>query len=193
MTAPLETTEELARRPDFDSSYFRTALGQFATGVTIITTRTFDADGTPQLLGFTANSFNSVSLDPPLVLWSLARAASSLATFMDNPHYAVNVLSSDQIALSRQFGSRSRAVDDRDERNPITGNRFEGIAWREGSRGAPILEGCCAWFECFNRSRYEEGDHVIFVGEVERCGFNEREPLVFQGGDYHMTQPHPDR
>ena len=181
--------DDVARRPDFDTGHFRGALGQFATGVTIITTRTVDADGRPQLLGFTANSFNSVSLDPPLVLWSLALAAASLAAFRDNSHYAVNVLASDQIDLSRRFGTRSasRSVQE------SGAERFDGIAWREGFRGAPILDGCCAWFECFNRSRYEEGDHVIFVGEVERCGFGAREPLVFQGGNYHMTQPHPDR
>jgi flavin reductase (DIM6/NTAB) family NADH-FMN oxidoreductase RutF len=189
MRAPLaDAPVDLARRPDFDSAYFRTALGQFATGVTIITTRAAGAGG-PQLLGFTANSFNSVSLDPPLVLWSLARSASSLAAFLDIAHYAINVLASDQIALSRRFGSSSR----QGAAAPLVVDRFEGIAWREGSHGAPILEGCCAWFECFNRSRYEEGDHVIFVGEVERCGFEEREPLIFQAGDYHMTQPHPDR
>ncbi len=181
---------EAARRPDFDTGHFRSALGQFATGVTIITTRATDADGEPHLLGFTANSFNSVSLEPPLVLWSLARAAGSLAVFLDNSHYAVNVLASDQIELSRLFGSSSR----KPKADPaLIGDRFDRIAWREGFRGAPILEGCCAWFECFNRSRYEEGDHVIFVGEVERCGFSAREPLVFQGGNYHMTQPHPDR
>ena len=179
-----------AREPDFDNGHFRNALGRFATGVTIITTRAADRDGEPHLLGFTANSFNSVSLDPPLVLWSLALAAGSLAVFLDNSHYAVNVLASDQIELSRLFGSQSKA---RAAEQGLIADRFDGIAWREGFRGAPILEGCCAWFECFNRSRYEEGDHVIFVGEVERCGFNALEPLVFQGGDYHMTQPHPDR
>ncbi len=186
MNSPLvDPAVELARAPDFDGDQFRTALGQFATGVTIITTRALGSDGTPQLLGFTANSFNSVSLDPPLVLWSLARSASSLAAFLDVAHYAINVLASDQIDLSRRFGSRT----------PKSGvvDRFDSIAWRKGSRGAPILDGCCAWFECFNRSRYEEGDHVIFVGEVERCGFEAREPLIYQSGGYHMTQPHPDR
>ena len=189
MTVPgVLSTDAIAREPDFGSAHFRSALGQFATGVTVITTRTPTLDGGSRLLGFTASSFNSVSLAPPLVLWSLSRSASSLAAFIDNPHYAINVLASDQIALSRRFGASSRvrtagAVID----------RFEGIAWHDGSRGAPILDGCCAWFECFNRSRYEEGDHVIFVGEVERCGFEPREPLVFQGGDYHRTLPHPDR
>lgn len=183
-----DASPETARAPDFDGRYFRAALGQFATGVTIITTQSRDADGRPGLHGFTASSFNSVSIDPPLVLWSLSRSARSLPTFLDNPHYAINVLASDQIGLSRLFGTRS--VDGGDAGVPI--DRFEGLAWREGSRGAPILDGCCAWFECFNRSRYEEGDHVIFVGEVERCGYDAREPLVFQGGGYHRTLPHPD-
>ncbi len=188
MTAGLvDRAAETAREPDFDQARFRAALGQFATGVTIITTLASTADGPGRLLGFTANSFNSVSLDPPLVLWSLSRAASSMAAFIDNPHYAINVLASDQIALSRAFASRSRV----DAAQGV--DRFEGIDWHEGSRGAPIIDGCCAWFECFNRSRYEEGDHVIFVGEVERCGFEAREPLVFQGGNYHRTMPHPDR
>ena len=193
MTAPLAArpgAPEVARRPDFDKDHFRGALGQFATGVTIITTRAPGPDGAPQLLGFTANSFNSVSLDPPLVLWSLSLAAGSLAVFRDNSHYAVNVLASDQIELSRLFGARSSS---RPADESLAGDRFERVGWREGFRGAPILDGCCAWFECFNRSRYEEGDHVIFVGEVERCDFSAREPLVFQGGNYHMTQPHPGR
>ena len=180
---------DIARPPDFDKAHFRGALGRFATGVTIITTRSVGEDGRAHLLGFTANSFNSVSLDPPLVLWSLSLAAGSLPVFLDNSHYAVNVLASDQIGLSRLFGSRSGVQADR----AGAAARFDDVAWREGFCGAPILEGCCAWFECFNRSRYEEGDHVIFVGEVERCDFSTREPLVFQGGDYHRTQPHPDR
>ncbi len=187
MTSPsIEAPEPVARAPDFASAHFRSALGQFATGVTIITARIVEPDGASRPIGFTANSFNSVSLVPPLVLWSLARSASSLPTFLDMSHYAINVLASDQIALSRRFGSRSGDTT-------ALVDRFEGIAWHAGSHGEPIVDGCCAWFECFNRSRYEEGDHVIFVGEVERCGFEPREPLVFQGGDYHMTQPHPDR
>ena len=189
MIAP-DPDEPSAHAPDFDARHFRAALGQFATGVTIITTRVRGEEGHARLIGFTASSFNSVSLDPPLVLWSLSLAAGSLAAFRDNTHYAVNVLSSEQIDLSRHFGASAGAgVDD-----PGTVvDRFDGIAWREGSGGAPVLEGCCAWFECFNRSRYEEGDHVIFVGEVERCGYTKREPLIFQGGRYHTTQPHPRR
>jgi flavin reductase (DIM6/NTAB) family NADH-FMN oxidoreductase RutF len=163
--------------PSVDPEVFRSALGQFATGVTIITT--IAPDGKP--VGFTANSFNSVSLDPPLVLWSLGLAASSMAWFTGANHYAVNVLASEQLELSRRFASRGVTA----------GERFDGVSWRTGQTGAPLLEGTCAWFECSNRSRYQEGDHVIFVGAVEHLGYANREPLIFQNGTYHMTQPHP--
>jgi flavin reductase (DIM6/NTAB) family NADH-FMN oxidoreductase RutF len=162
----------------FTAETFRGALGQFATGVTVITT--LGKSGVP--IGLTANSFSSVSLEPPLVLWSLGVKASSLALFRSSTHYAVNVLASEQIELSRRFGSRAMPAS----------RRFEGIDWRPGTHGVPILAGSCAWFLCSNRSRYLEGDHVIFVGEVEELGFIPHEPLVFQNGGYHMTQPHPD-
>ncbi|HZT54850.1 MAG TPA: flavin reductase family protein, partial [Burkholderiaceae bacterium] len=138
--------------PSFSAREFRAALGMFATGVTIITARRID--GTP--IGLTANSFNSVSLAPPLVLWSLARSAGSMPHFERGSHYAINILAAEQHALAERFASK--ALD-----------RFADLAFREGAGGAPILEGAAAVFECFNRSRYEEGDHVIFVGEVERC------------------------
>src|SRR5438309_9747662 len=138
--------------PTFSSTEFRAALGMFATGVTVVTA--LDADGKP--VGVTANSFNSVSLDPPLVLWSLARNAASMAVFQQGSHYAINILASNQRALAERFGRRSV-------------NRFAGVAFDAGAGGAPVLQGSAAVFECRNRSRYEEGDHVIFVGEVERC------------------------
>jgi len=165
-----------AQAPDFDASAFRRALGQFTTGVTIITTRTPQG----QVLGFTANSFNSVSLDPPLVLWSKDMHAGSLTVFRDSPRYAVNVLSQHQLELAQRFASRDASHAE----------RVDGIVWRGGSTGAPVLSGCCAWFECFNRSRYEEGDHVIFVGEVERCGFAAFDPLIVQRGQYCRAVPH---
>ena len=125
----------------------------FATGVTIVTAR--DAAGAASAL--TANSFNSVSLEPPLVLWSLARAAGSMPAFAKGSHYAINILAAEQKELAPRFASRAA-------------DRFAGVAFRDGeASGAPILEGAAAVFECFNRSRYDEGDHVIFVGEVERC------------------------
>ena len=168
MTAPLS-----AKAPGFSSLEFRAALGMFATGVTIVTTR--DAAGKP--IGVTANSFNSVSLSPPLVLWSLARIAGSMPTFERGSHYAVNILAADQHRLAERFSGKSM-------------NRFAGVAFREGAGGAPVLEGSAAVFECFNRSQYEEGDHVIFVGEVEHCSRREgATPLIFHGGRYFTELP----
>ena len=162
-----------ARPPSFSSQEFRTALGMFATGVTIVTARS--ADG--QVMGLTANSFNSVSLSPPLVLWSLARAAAALPVFSAGSHYAINVLAADQKALAERFAARG--VD-----------RWAGVTFETGAGGAPLLHGAAATFECFNRSRYEEGDHVIFVGEVERCDHRTGAmPLLFHGGRYYTELP----
>ncbi len=156
-----------------DPQQFRAALGMFATGVTIVTVRSADGG----LVGLTANSFNSVSLDPPLVLWSLARRAGSMPVFTQGSHYAINILAADQKALAQRFATRD--ID-----------RFAGVAWREGAGGAPVLEGTVATFECANRSRYEEGDHVIFVGEVERCTARAgAQPLIFHGGRYFTELP----
>lgn len=162
-----------AQPPSFSAQEFRAALGMFATGVTIVTART--AEGAT--IGLTANSFNSVSLDPPLVLWSLSRAAASLAVFSAGSHYAINVLAADQRALAERFALRD--ID-----------RFSGVAFDQGAGGAPLLHGAAATFECFNRSRYEEGDHVIFVGEVERCTWRAgASPLLFHGGRYFTEHP----
>lgn len=159
--------------PSFSVREFRTALGMFATGVTIVTART--ADG--QVIGLTANSFNSVSLDPPLVLWSLAQDAASLPAFRAGSHYAINVLAADQKTLAERFALKG--VD-----------RFFGVTFAQGSCGAPLLAGAAATFECFNRSRYEEGDHVIFVGEVERCSWRPgASPLLFHGGQFYTEHP----
>jgi flavin reductase (DIM6/NTAB) family NADH-FMN oxidoreductase RutF len=156
-----------ALAPEFDTDYFRAALAQFATGITVVTTRT--ADGV--LHGLTVNSFNSVSLDPPLVLWSLATRARSMSAFASASHYIVNVLASHQLELALRF---SRPVQD----------RFEALQFSNSQRGLPILPDVVAWFECRSRSRYLEGDHVIFVGEVERCHANPSKPLGFHGGKF---------
>lgn len=155
----------------FDSSYFRLALSQFATGVTVITTR--QADGS--YLGVTANSFNSLSLEPPLVLWSLANQASSMPIFRGNSHYVINVLSADQAHLATQFSKRME-------------NRFEGVDFTLSRTGQPVLKGVTAWFECHNRSRYPEGDHVIFVGEVEHCETDPKAALLFHAGRFDSTK-----
>jgi flavin reductase (DIM6/NTAB) family NADH-FMN oxidoreductase RutF len=161
-----------ASPPNFDQGAFKQALSQFATGVTVITTRA--ASG--QLIGITASSFNSVSLDPPLVLWSLATRSASMPVFRSNSHYVINVLAASQLDLCKRFAT-------------VKGDRFEGVSHAAGDTGMPVLDGALAWFECHNRSRYEEGDHVIFVGEVERCGVHENAadmlPLVFQSGQFH--------
>ena len=162
-----------ALAPGFSTQDFRAALGMFATGVTIVTGR--DAHGEP--VGLTANSFNSVSLDPPLVLWSLSRQAGSMPAFARGSHYAINILSAEQRELAERFATKQT-------------DRFAGLEFREGLGGAPIFEGSAAVFECFNRSRYEEGDHIIFVGEVERCERREgAQPLIFHGGRYFTELP----
>ena len=165
-----------AALPNFDSTAFRRALGQFATGVTVITTRT--PSGQP--IGITASSFNSVSLDPPLVLWSLATKSASMPVFRSNSHYVVNILSESQLDLCQRFAT-------------LKDDRFAGVSHSAGDTGMPVLDGALAWFECHNRSRYEEGDHVIFVGEVERCGVHPdaagMAPLVFCGGAFHGLKP----
>ena len=141
----------------------------FATGVTIVTARA--ADG--QLVGLTASSFNSVSIQPPLVLWSLAHTASSMVVFSQVSHYAIHVLTVEQRALAERFAQRG--VD-----------RFAGVPHQPGRYGAPVLEGVAAVFECSNRSQYVEGDHTIFVGQVEHCQRNaQASPLVYHGGQFY--------
>ncbi|HUI18149.1 MAG TPA: flavin reductase [Alphaproteobacteria bacterium] len=162
-------------KPGIDKRAFRTALGRFPTGVTVVTT--LGPGG--RRIGLTANSFSSVSLDPPLVLWSLAKAARSLAFFVKAPHYAINVLAADQIGLSRQF------ADARED-------RFADVVCRTGLGGVPLIEGCAAWFECHNVAQYEGGDHVILLGRVERFADADRTALAFHLGGYKVTSHHPE-
>lgn len=153
---------------------FRNALGAFATGVTIVTTRT----ATGSDIGLTANSFNSVSLEPPMVLWSLAKAAKSLAAFLESDYFAVHVLSSSQEALSHTFATRGA-------------DKFAGLSIERGRGGIPLLEGCSARFQCRTAVKYEGGDHVVFIGEVEAFDHFDRPPLVFHGGQYAATVARP--
>ena len=162
-----------ANSPSFSPRDFRASLAMFATGVTIVTART----PAGVLVGLTANSFNSVSMNPPLVLWSLSQGASSMAALSTGSHYAINILSADQKELAERFASRRE-------------DRWTDVAFTEGASGAPLLTGSAATFECFNRSRYEEGDHVIFVGEVERCSHRAgAAPLLFHGGRFYTEHP----
>ena len=151
----------------------RSTLGSFATGITVITART--DDGEP--IGLTISSFNSVSLDPPLILWSLSVNSPRLEAFRSASHYAVNVLAADQQWLSDRFAGR---------RN----DRFADLPQLAGLGGVPLLEGCSAWFECANEAQYPGGDHVIFVGRVERFAQGEAQsPLIFHGGRYRQLAP----
>jgi len=162
-----------AAPPDFDAAHFRHALSQFATGVTVVTTRSEGGHGKPAFVGVTASSFNSVSLDPPLVLWSLGTQANSFPLFHSGSHYVINILAAEQLDLCKRFAT-------------LKGDRFANIDYRLSPTGLPILAQSLAWFECHNRSRYDEGDHVIFVGEVERCGVVDPAgaPLVFHRGAF---------
>jgi flavin reductase (DIM6/NTAB) family NADH-FMN oxidoreductase RutF len=156
----------------FTERQFRDALAQFATGVTVIAVRRPDG----RHVGFTANSFNSVSLEPPLVVWSLNRSAENLAAFESAERYAINVLADDQIELARRF-SRPHA------------DRFAGVPYRLGSAEAPLIEGCIAWFECRHHAQQRAGDHVLFIGEVETCERRNGAGLVFHHGRYSSTRP----
>lgn len=153
-----------------DSKEFRRALGAFTTGVTVVTTR--DADGRDA--GVTANSFNSVSLSPPMVLWSLGKGSSSLPAFMGSDHFAVHILAADQERVSNQFAKSG--ID-----------RFAAMEVARGPGGIPLLEGCSARFSCRTAYRYEGGDHIIIVGEVIAFDSFEHAPLVFQQGKYGLA------
>lgn len=157
-----------------DPRQFRNALGTFTTGVTVVTTR--DASGRD--VGLTVNSFNSVSLDPPMVLWSLIRTSGNLQAFLDNGHFAVHILSNQQEALSGRFASRN--ID-----------KFEGLTVGRGHGDVPLLADCCARFECRIASHYEGGDHVILVGEVLNFEHFGRPPLVYQSGGYALAVKKP--
>lgn len=152
-----------------DPRQLRNALGRFTTGVTIVTC--CDAQGT--FVGLTANSFNSLSLEPPLVLWSLRTASPALAPFVAAQRFAVNVLAESQVDLSRRFASK---VDD----------RFAEGAWALGEQGAPVLAGCAAVFECESVSHQVAGDHHLFIGRVLACSEAPVAPLLFQAGHYRL-------
>ena len=164
-TLPLQCGAMQAR--SHSTNELRKALGQFATGVTVVTTRA--ADGTPD--GITVNSFASVSLDPPLVLWCLGRGAASFDTFRMASQHLINVLSADQAELARHFATRGA-------------KRFDGVGWSPTDTGLPRLDGCIGWFEVGIRSRYEEGDHLILVGRIESYEVVPGRPLLFHNSQF---------
>lgn len=156
----------------FDTKDFRNALGMFATGVTIVTARA--EDGTA--VGVTANSFNSVSMQPPLVLWSLAKTSRNLSVFCGMQHWNVHILSNEQETLSNRF-ARSGA------------DKFAGLELDPGATEAPLIPHCSARFQCRTMFQYEGGDHIIFVGEVIDYNRTERPPLLYVTGGYALATP----
>lgn len=156
-----------------DPRAFRAALGCFATGVTVITAQ---ADG--RRVGVTANSFNSLSLEPPLILWSLVKTSSSWPIFEAASHFAVNILAHDQIDLSNRF---ARPAED----------RFLGLEVTEGHGGCLLLPGTCASIQCTRESVVDGGDHWILIGRVTAFARSDNAPLLYHRGAYSMAQPHP--
>jgi flavin reductase (DIM6/NTAB) family NADH-FMN oxidoreductase RutF len=150
-----------------DPKALRTAFGAFATGVTVVTTR--QPDGTPR--GFTANSFTSVSLDPPLLLVCLAKTAHSADTFREAPHFAVNILAEDQKAVSGLFASRAP-------------DKFQNCAWTPGPSDMPLIDGALAQFTCANHQLVDAGDHLILIGQIQHFTTAEGQPLGYFRGNY---------
>ncbi|WP_367107021.1 flavin reductase family protein [uncultured Psychrobacter sp.] len=162
--------------PTFEPKALRQVFSQFPTGVTVITTR--NAEGAP--IGMTASSFNSVSVDPALILWSIDKGAYSLEAFKDCDYFAVNILSDQQIALSNRFAGRGE-------------DKFSGFEYTNGLGDSPLLPEALAQLQCKNWSIYEGGDHLIMVGEVIDYKITENErPLVFSQGSYAQASPHYD-
>jgi len=150
-----------------DKRSLRDVFGSFVTGVTVVTT----IDSSGKIHGCTANSFSSVSLDPPLILWSQAKVARSYEAFAGRPRFVVNILSEGQREVSDRFASDAS-------------DKFNGVDWSPGAGGVPILSGVCAYIECRKVANYPGGDHTIFLGEVEAVLKFGLRPLVFGTGKY---------
>jgi flavin reductase (DIM6/NTAB) family NADH-FMN oxidoreductase RutF/DNA-binding MarR family transcriptional regulator len=151
----------------------RRCFGQYATGVTVVTTT---VDGIPY--GVTANSFSSLSLTPPLIQWAIAKSSRSYSAFKKASHFAVNILTSNQITISQIFASSSA-------------DRFGQVTWEAGHHGSPILPGTAAIIECKVHQLYDAGDHMLMIGEVERFSHGDEQPLIFLQGRYCTAQEHP--
>jgi flavin reductase (DIM6/NTAB) family NADH-FMN oxidoreductase RutF len=159
--------------PAGDARSFRRALGQFATGVTVVAT---SYEG--EVVGMAANSFSAVSLDPPLVLWSIRKESSRCGAFSESGHFSVNVLADDQMDVSSLFG------------RPQPG-QFDQAEWSPGTHGDPLVAGAIAQFECVTHDVLDGGDHVVLVGRVERFARFEGAPLLFAQGQYGVFETHP--
>jgi flavin reductase (DIM6/NTAB) family NADH-FMN oxidoreductase RutF len=151
----------------FDQRQLRDALGTFVTGVTVVTTR--DKNGVAH--GVTVNSFSSVSIEPPLILWSQALTSRSYSAFRDTDHFAVSILADDQVAISNHF---AKSHDD----------KFSGVAHSCGLGDVPVVDGAAAFLECVKVESHLVGDHMLYIGRVERIGKSSRQGLAFSDGKY---------
>jgi flavin reductase (DIM6/NTAB) family NADH-FMN oxidoreductase RutF len=167
---------ETAAQQAFNGREFRSALGTFATGVTVVTTQ-----GSDEAYGLTANAFSSVSLDPPLILVCVINGTRGSDSILQNGVFAVNILGSEQEPYSRYFASRDR---------PRGKEAFGQIPHRTEITGSPILEGVAGYLDCRVHASHQAGDHLIFIGEVVGLGLDpEARPLVFHGGQYrYLTE-----
>lgn len=150
----------------------RKALGSFVTGVTVVTAE----DDAGRKVGVTANSFNSLSLDPPLVLWSIGQRSRSLPVFQAARRFAVNILSSSQVDTSRRFATQGQ-------------DKFSQTGHRASPLGNPILEGCVAHFDCSLWAMHEAGDHTLFIGQVQGFAYSDLQPLAYGAGRYMRLSP----
>lgn len=154
-----------------DARELRNALGMFPTGVAVVTTRA----GNGAFVGLTINSFSSLSLDPPLILWSLDARSPSVAAFERARHFAVNILCEDQVEVSRRFASK-------------VPNKFAELDVDAGIGEVPLIRGCSAHLECRAHAQHDGGDHLLFIGHVERFAYDRgKRPLVFHGGRYCLS------
>jgi len=144
---------------------YRAALGQFGTGVTVVTTNSDWGR-----IGITANSFSSVSLDPPLVLWSVSKGSKRYPPFSQSEHFAIHVLGSDQADICNGFAGRADA--------------FDGLDWADNAHGVPLIHNCLARFECRKSDVHDAGDHAIMVGEVLNVTIRQGDPLLFHNGTF---------
>jgi flavin reductase ActVB len=152
---------------------FKAALGRFASGVTVVTTK--DAKG--ELHGLTVSAFCSVSLEPPLVLICIEKKTGSYHAFVESEKFVVNILSESQEHISNQFAFKHE-------------DKFDGISFQDGIDDLPVLEGCLVNLECRQKYSYDGGDHTIFVGEIHQIHVSDGQPLTYFHGNYHQLNNH---
>ena len=165
--------EAEAEAPEIDPIELRRCLGSFVTGVTVITA--LDENGAP--IGMTANSFNSVSLDPPIIVWSLRTNASTFPVYASAKRFVVNILAESQVDVSNRFAKSGP-------------DRFDGVGFTRGIDGVPLIDGCAAYLECRTEATYPGGDHLLFLGRVERIVNASLKPLAFGSGKYMVVHPY---